>query len=77
VYAQKKKIALSATPSPPRPTWRPRARRSTTTWPGSSGRGGDRRGRSLAVGSGVDLEGEIERKMAKNEAPPKPHAKAF
>ena len=42
---------------------RPRWR---SAWPISGGRF-----------SGIDLEGEIERKMAKNEAPPKPHAKAF
>jgi hypothetical protein len=31
----------------------------------------------LAGGSGVDLEGEITRKMAKNKARPKLHGKAF
>jgi hypothetical protein len=32
---------------------------------------------SLAGASGIDLEGEIERKKANDEAPQKPHAKAF
>ena len=32
---------------------------------------------SVAGASGVDLEGEIERKEANDEGPQKPHAKAF
>jgi hypothetical protein len=32
---------------------------------------------SVAGASGVDFEGEIERKKANNEAPQKPHAKPF